>query len=77
MTYNRGKSIYFLKKVCNRRLTRIGLTRQGLAPTTPQSPPHPSTAETWPNEQVWGGGWPVTEGEEAQGSPNPHGAVCV
>lgn len=35
MTFNCGKSIYFFKKVCNRLLTIIELTRKGMIPTTP------------------------------------------
>lgn len=41
MTFNCGKSIYFLKKVCNRLLTIIELTRKGTVPT-----PLPSVTAT-------------------------------
>lgn len=56
MTFNRGKFIYFLKKVCNRLLTIIEVTRKG---TCSQNPHVPATRALGPtgtllNQPVWG-----------------------
>lgn len=45
MTFNRGKSIYFFKKVCNRLLTIIELTSKGNDVSSPPHPCHASTSE--------------------------------
>lgn len=40
MTFNRGKFIYFLKKVCNRLLTIIEVTRKGTMLSESPRPSH-------------------------------------
>lgn len=73
MTFNRGKFVYFfLKKVCNRLLTIIGLTRKGSISSSPPvtaTPEHPAPAEALQTGRL-GGWWPLT-GDGAGGPGLP------
>lgn len=81
MTFNRGKSIYFFKKVCN-RLTVIKLTRKGMIPPAPPAHRH-TRAPMLPRRLCKAsrfGGLVASHrrGErEARGFQNSLGTVCL
>ena len=70
----------FFKKVCNRLLTIIELTRKGLIPTPPitATPEHPGSRGSFANRQAWGmAASHRTRRREAWGFQNSRGIVCV